>query len=121
MIIKKIDINSIFPIIINNIINNLELVSKLLKSIFVDRYNPEIVVFVRVRTDSLSEFSKLILSMSKIEDKINKLIKKDIKIKKESLILSLLIFFSENKIFWLITVFGLTNFKISIKDVFSSI
>jgi hypothetical protein len=99
LIIKKKDINSIFPIIINNIINNLELVSKLLKSIAVIPYNPDIVVFVRVRKDNLNEFSKLISSISNTDVKISKLMKKDIKIKKESLIFSLFIFFSENKIF----------------------
>ena len=121
LIIKKNDINSIFPIIINNIINNLELVSKLPKSIALIPYNPDIVVFVRVRNDNLNEFSKLISSIINIDVKISKLMKKDIKIKKESLIFSLFIFFSENKIFWLLTLWGLTNFKISIKDVFNNI
>jgi len=93
LIIKKNDINSIFPIIINNIINNLELVSKLPKSIALIPYNPDIVVFVRVRNDNLNEFSKLISSIINIDVKISKLMKKDIKIKKESLIFSLFIFF----------------------------
>ena len=52
-----------------------------------------------VRIDNLNDFSKLILSIVKIPDKINKLIKKDINIKKEILILSSGIFFSVLNIF----------------------
>tara|TARA_B000000475_G_C15619950_1_gene292704 strand:+ start:162 stop:329 length:168 start_codon:yes stop_codon:yes gene_type:complete len=50
-------------------------------------YNDEFVVFVSVSIDSLNEFSKLILSKTKTLDKINILIKNDIKIKKDKLII----------------------------------
>ena len=58
-------------------------------------YNDEFVVFVSVSIDSLNEFSKLILSKTKTLDKINILIKNEIKIKKDKLIIWLSIFFSE--------------------------
>ena len=58
-------------------------------------YNDEFVVFVSVSIDSLNEFSKLILSKTKTLDNINILIKNEIKIKKDKLIIWLSIFFSE--------------------------
>ena len=79
------------------------------------------VVFVIVSIDNLNDFSKLILSTAKIPDKINKLIKKDMNIKKEILILSSVIFFSVLNIFLLSIVFGLINFIISRDEVLSNI
>ena len=102
MIIKKIDISSIFPIIINIIILNLEVVSKFMKSMLSIPNMAEVVVLVIVKIDSLNDFSKSILSKIKIPERINKLIKKEIKIKKEIFIFSSVIFFSELKIFLLL-------------------
>ena len=99
MIIKKNDINSILPIIIKIIRNTLEFVNRLLNSISFKPYNPEDAVFVKVNTASLKELSKPMLSKSKIPDKTKRLIKKEIKTKKESLILLSLIFFSEKRMF----------------------
>ena len=78
-------------------------------------------MFVKVRRDSLNELSKLTLSKSKMPDKINKLIKKDIKTKKDNFILSLSIFLSEYSIYWLKILLGLTSLIISIKEDFSKI
>ena len=50
-------------------------------------------MFVKVRRDILNELSKFMLSNNKTPDKINKLIKKDMKSKKDNFILSLSIFF----------------------------
>ena len=80
------DINSIFPIIINIIKNNFVLVKRLEKLISLTPYNEELVVFVSVRIDSLNEFSKLILSKINMLDKIKIPIKKDINIKKDKFI-----------------------------------
>ena len=119
MIIKKIDINSIFPIIIKRIILNFEDVSKFAKFISLIPYIADEVVFVIVSIDNLNDFSKLILSTVKIPDKIKRLIKKDMNIKKEILILSSVIFFSVLNIFLLRIVFGLINFIISNEEVLS--
>ena len=43
----------------------------------------EVEVFVIVKTDILNDFSKLILSTIKTLDKINRLMKKEIKIKNQ--------------------------------------
>ena len=82
MIIKKTDINSIFPIIIKIIKLNFEVVSKLAKSISSIPNIAEVVVLVIVKIDNLNDFSKSILSTIKIPERINKLIKKEIKIKR---------------------------------------
>ena len=82
----RIDINSIFPIIINIIKNNFVLVKRLEKLISLTPYNEELVVFVSVRIDSLNEFSKLILSKINMLDKIKIPMKKDINIKKDKFI-----------------------------------
>jgi hypothetical protein len=74
--IKKIDINSIFPIIINNIKLIFEDVNKLLKLIFCISYISELNVFVKVKIDNLKDFSKPILSTTKRLDKIKRLKKK---------------------------------------------
>ena len=98
MIIKKNDISSILPIIIKIIRNILEFVNKLLKSISFKPYISEGAVLVKVNIASLNEFSKPILSKSNIQDKIKRLIKKEMKTKNDNLMLLSLIFFSENKI-----------------------
>ena len=121
MIIKKIDINSILPIIINIIKLILELVNKLEKSMFSNPYKFELTVFVKANIDNLNEVSKLIVSRISKLDKINKLIKKDINIKNENFIFSLEIFLFELKIDWLIISFGLTNLIISEDTVFNKI
>ena len=96
--IKKRDINSIFPITINKIIKILEDVNKFVKSISPNPYKLELTVFVIVRIESLKELSKLRPPADRMLDKIKILIKKQIKIKKEELRLSLLILFSVFKI-----------------------
>ena len=121
MIIKKIDINSIFPIIIKIIRLNLEVVSKFAKSIFSIPNICEFVVLVIVRIDNLNDFSKSILSTIKIPERINRLIKKEIKIKKEIFIFSSVILFSELNIFLFIILLGLINLMISAEAVFKRI
>ena len=121
MIIKKIDINSIFPIIIKRIMLNFENVSKFAKFISLMPYIADEVVLVIVSIDNLNDFSKLISSTVKIPDKINKLIKKDMNTRKEILILSSVIFFSVLNIFLLRIVFGLISFIISKDEVLSKI
>ena len=113
MKIKKTDINSILPIIIKIIKLIFELVSKFEKFKFSRLNNSELTVFVKVKMESLNDFSKPMLSNISKLDKINKLKKNEIKIKKEIFILSSVIFLSELKIVLLITLLGLINFKIS--------
>ena len=67
----------------------------------------ELTVLVNVNIDNLNDFSKPILSTTNKLDKINKLKKNEINIKKEIFILSSDIFLSELKIVLLITLFGL--------------
>ena len=93
MKIKKTDISSIFPIIIKIIKLSFEVVSKLAKFIFSIPNIPDVVVFVIVNIESLNDCSKSILSTIKIPERINKLIKKDIKIRNDILIFSFVIFF----------------------------
>ena len=93
MIIKKTDISSIFPIIIKIIKLSFEDVIKFAKSIFSIPNIAEFVVFVIVNIDSLNDSSKSILSTIKIPERINKLIKNEIKIKKEIFTFSSVIFF----------------------------
>ena len=69
----KIDINSIFPIIINIIKNNFVLFKRLAKLMSLTPYNEEFVVFVNVSIDSLKELSKLMLSKTSMLDKIKRL------------------------------------------------
>ena len=83
MIIRKKDINSIFPIIINIIKLNFEVVNKFAKFTCPTSYIEDVVVFVIVKIDNLNDFSKSILSKTKTPERINKFIKNDIKIKKE--------------------------------------
>ena len=80
---------------------------------------PEMVVFVIVKIDNLNAFSKFMLSTIKIPERKNKLIKKEIRIKKDTFMLSSVIFFSEPNIFLFITLLGLINLIISEEDVFN--
>tara|TARA_B110000008_G_C16391609_1_gene331855 strand:- start:106 stop:471 length:366 start_codon:yes stop_codon:yes gene_type:complete len=118
LIIKKIDINSILPIIIKIIKLIFELVNKLEKFKFSILNNSELTVFVKVRIDSLKDFSNPMLSNTKKLDKMNKLKKKEIKIRKEILTLSSVIFLSDAKIVLFIILFGLINFIISEEEIF---
>ena len=61
MIIKKNDINSIFPIIIKIIKLNFEDVNKFAKLNFPSKHS-ELTVLVNVKIDNLKDFSKSILS-----------------------------------------------------------
>tara|TARA_B100001121_G_scaffold267265_1_gene250403 strand:- start:25 stop:219 length:195 start_codon:yes stop_codon:yes gene_type:complete len=63
------------------------LFKRLAKFISLTPYNAELVVFVSVNIDNLKEFSKFILSSTRILDKINMPIKKDMNIKKDKLII----------------------------------
>ena len=63
------------------------LFKRLAKFISLTPNNAELVVFVSVNIDNLKEFSKLILSSTRILDKINMPIKKDMNIKKDKLII----------------------------------
>jgi hypothetical protein len=119
--INKIDINSILPIIINNIKLIFEDVNRSLKLIFCILYISELTVLVKVNIDNLKDFSKPILSTTSKLDKIKRLTKKEIKIRKEILILSSDIFFSELKIVLLIILFGLISLIISEDVIFNKI
>tara|TARA_Y100000591_G_C21607318_1_gene581047 strand:+ start:379 stop:615 length:237 start_codon:yes stop_codon:yes gene_type:complete len=78
-------------------------------------------VFVKVNIDNLKDFSNPILSTTKRLDKIKRLKKKDINIKKEIFTVSSEIFLSELKIDLLIMLFGLISFIISIEVIFNKI
>ena len=73
MKIKKIDISSIFPIIINKIKLIFEDVNRLAKFKFCILNISEFTVFVKVNIDSLNDFSNPISSTTKRLDKINRL------------------------------------------------
>ena len=94
MKIKKTDISSIFPIIINKIRLIFEDVNRFVKFTFCILNISEFTVFVRVNIDSLNDFSKPMSSMTKKLDKIKRLRKKEINIKKEIFIFSSDIFLS---------------------------
>ena len=79
------DTNSIFPIIIKIIKLSLVDINKLAKLKFCKLYNSELTVLVNVKTESLKDLSKPILSVMSKLDKINILKKNDINIKKEIL------------------------------------
>ena len=121
MKIRKIDINSIFPIIIKIIKLIFEVVSKFAKFKFSMLNNSELTVFVNVRIDNLKDFSKPMLSNIKKLDKMNKLKKNEIKTRKEIFTFSSVIFLSDEKIVLLIILFGLINFKISEEVIFRRI
>ena len=120
MKIKKTDINSIFPIIIKNIKLIFEDVNKFVKFIFSILNNSELTVFVKVKIDNLNDFSKPILSNIKKLDKMNKLKKKEMKMRKEILTFSSDILLSVLKIVLLITLFGLINLLFQ-KKLFSTV
>ena len=75
MKIKKTDINSIFPIIINKIKLIFDDVNRLEKFKFCMLNISELTVLVRVSIDNLKDFSKPILSNTSKLDKINRLTK----------------------------------------------
>tara|TARA_B100000212_G_scaffold161116_1_gene121103 strand:+ start:366 stop:731 length:366 start_codon:yes stop_codon:yes gene_type:complete len=116
--IKKTDINSILPIIINIIKLIFDDKTKLLKSKLFKPYIFELTVLVNVNIDSLNDLSNPILSINKRLDKINMLKKNEIKIKKENLIFSSVILFSELKIVLFTTLLGLINLMISYDVIF---
>ena len=120
-IIKKSDINWILPITVNIIKNNFDDVNKLEKSISSIPYKLEFTVFVIVKIESLKEFSKLIPPADKELDNKKILIKKQIKIKKDEFMFSLLILCSVFKILWSRTMLGETSLKISRTDDLKSI
>ena len=66
----------------------------------------EFTVFVNVSMDNLNDLSKPISSITRRLDKINKLKKKEIKIRNEIFIFSSLILLSELNIVRLITLLG---------------
>ena len=121
MKIKRIDISSIFPIIINKIKLIFEDVNRFVKFKFCILNISELTVFVKVNIDNLNDLSKPMLSNIKKLDKINKLKKKEINIKKEILIFSSLIFLCELKIVLLIILFGLINLNTSEDVIFKRI
>jgi hypothetical protein len=92
--IKKIDISSIFPIIINKIKLIFEDVNRLEKLRFCVLYISELTVLVKVNIDNLNDFSNPMLSITKKLDKIKRLKKKEINIKNDILTFSSDIFFS---------------------------
>ncbi len=113
LIIKKTDINSILPITINKIIDNFDDVNKSEKSISSKPYKLEFTVFVIVKIDNLKELSKLMPPADNELDSKKMLIKKQMKIKKDEFIFSLLILCSVFKIDWSRTILGETSLKIS--------
>jgi hypothetical protein len=117
--IKKNDINSILPIIINKIKLIFEDVNRLAKFRFCILNISEFTVFVKVKIDNLKDFSKPILSTTKRLDKIKRLKKKDINIRKDIFTFSSVIFLSELKIVLLITLFGLISLIISNEVIFN--
>tara|TARA_B100001029_G_C14692416_1_gene250533 strand:+ start:239 stop:457 length:219 start_codon:yes stop_codon:yes gene_type:complete len=69
----------------------------------------DVTVFVNVKIDNLNELSKSRESTNKILLKIKRLKKNKIKTKNDNLIISLLIFFSENIILLFKIIFGWTS------------
>ena len=116
MKIKKNDIRSIFPIIINKIKIIFEDVNRLAKFKFCILNISEFTVLVKVSIDNLKDFSNPILSTTKKLDKIKRLKKNEINIKKDIFIWSSNIFLSDPNIVLLIILLGLISLIIS-KDV----
>jgi len=81
----------------------------------------ELTVLVKVNIDNLNDFSKPILSTTNKLDKMNKLKKNEINIRKEIFILSSDIFLSELKIVLFITLLGLISLMISEEVIFNKI
>ena len=96
-------------------------VNKLEKLIVSNPCNSEFTVFVRVKMDSLNDFSKFKFPELKKLERIKILIKKDIKTKNEELIFSVFILFSVFKILWSIIMLGVTSFTISKIEDFNKI
>ena len=101
-------------------IKNLELLYRLLKSISFNEYRLELVVFVKVSSDNLKDSSKVKSSKTRMLDKINKLMKKEINIKNANFTFSLFSLIWEDKIFWFTILLGLASLKISINVAFNS-
>jgi hypothetical protein len=118
--IKKIDISSIFPIIINKIKLIFDDVNRFEKLKFSMLNISELTVLVKVKIDSLKDFSNPISSTTKKLDKMKRLKKKEIKIKKDIFTLSSEIFLSELKIVLLMILFGLISFIISNEVIFNN-
>ena len=121
MKIKKIDINSIFPIIINKIKLIFEDVNRSAKFKFCILNISEFTVFVKVSIDNLKDFSNPILSTTKKLDKINRLKKNDINIKKDIFTWSSDIFLSDPNIVLLIMLLGLISLIIYEEVIFNKI
>ena len=121
MKIKKIDISSIFPIIINKIKLIFEDVNISEKFKFCILKISELTVFVKVNIDNLNDLSKPILSTTKRLDRIKRLKKNEINIKKDILTCSSEIFLSELKIVLFIMLLGLISFMISKDVIFNKI
>jgi GTP-binding protein EngB required for normal cell division len=119
--IKKIDISSIFPIIINKIKLIFEDVNRLEKFILLMSYISELTVLVKVKIDSLKDFSKPILSITNKLDKIKRLRKKEMNRRNDIFTFSSVIFLSELKIVLFITLFGLISLIISNEVIFNKI
>jgi hypothetical protein len=119
--IKKNDISSIFPIIINKIKLIFEDVNRFAKLIFCILNISELTVLVKVNIDNLNDFSKPMLSTTNKLDKIKRLKKNEINIKKDILIFSSDIFLSELKIVLFITLLGLMSLIISEEVIFNKI
>ena len=119
MKIKKIDISSIFPIIINKIKLIFDDVNRLEKFKLCILNISEFTVLVKVNIDNLKDFSNPILSTTNKLDKIKRLKKKDINIKKDIFILSSDIFLSVLKMVLLIMLLGLTSLIISKEVIFN--
>ena len=113
MKIKKIDISSIFPIIINKIKLIFDDVNRLAKFKFCILNISEFTVFVKVNIDNLNDLSKPISSTTKRLDKIKRLKKNEINIKKDILTWSSDIFLSDPNIVLLTILFGLISLIIS--------
>ena len=94
MKIKKIDISSILPIIINKIKLIFDDVNRLEKFKPCILYISELTVFVKVNIDNLNDFSNPMLSITRKLDKMKRLRKKEMNIKKDHLTFSSVIFFS---------------------------
>ena len=115
------DISSIFPIIINKIKLIFEDVNRSAKFKFCILNISEFTVFVKVNIDNLNDFSKPMLSTTNRLDKIKRLKKKEINIKKDTFTWSSDIFLSEPKSVLFIMLFGLMSLMISREVIFNKI
>ena len=113
MKIKKSDISSILPIIINKIKLIFEDVNRLEKFILFISNISEFKVLVKVNIDNLKDFSNPILSIANKLDKIKRLRKKEMNIRNDIFTFSSVIFLSELKIVLFKTLLGLISLIIS--------